>query len=80
MVVGAGGGPRQNPTTSGIAGIRLHVVRDGDSLQSIAYTLLRRCDPVAHDRRGNGIDDPMALPRGANADDPEGRPHEHRSR
>ena len=28
---------RQNPTTTGLAGVRSHIVRDGDSLQSIAY-------------------------------------------
>jgi len=56
--------PRQNPTTMGIAGLRSHMVRDGDSLQSIAYaaygdaTLWRRIADA------NGIDDPTRLQRG----------------
>jgi nucleoid-associated protein YgaU len=63
-VVGAGGGARQNPTTSGIAGLRMHTVRDGDSLQSIAYAMYgdpTRWRPIAE---ANGIDDPLSLPRG----------------
>jgi hypothetical protein len=63
-VVGANGGARQNPTTSGIAGLRLHTVRDGDSLQSIAYAMYgdpTRWRPIAE---ANGIDDPLALRRG----------------
>jgi len=63
-VVGANGGARQNPTTSGIAGLRMHTVRDGDSLQSIAYAMYgdpTRWRPIAE---ANGIDDPLSLPRG----------------
>jgi Contractile injection system tube protein/LysM domain len=63
-VVGANGGARQNPTTSGIAGLRMHTVRDGDSLQSIAYAMYgdpTRWRPIAE---ANGIDDPLALRRG----------------
>ncbi len=63
-VVGANGGARQNPTTSGIAGLRMHTVRDGDSLQSIANAMYgdpTRWRPIAE---ANGIDDPLALPRG----------------
>jgi contractile injection system tube protein/LysM domain-containing protein len=63
-VVGAGGGARQNPTTSGIAGLRMHTVRDGDSLQSIAHAMYgdpTRWRPIAE---ANGIDDPLALQRG----------------
>lgn len=56
--------PPQNPTTRGIAGLRTHVVRDGDSLQSIAYAMYgdpTRWRPIAE---ANGIDDPLALQRG----------------
>jgi hypothetical protein len=63
-VVGANGGARQNPTTSGIAGLRMHTVRDGDSLQSIAYAMYgdpTRWRPIAE---ANRVDDPLALPRG----------------
>lgn len=63
-VVGGNGGARQNPTTSGIAGLRMHTVRDGDSLQSIATAMYgdpTRWRPIAE---ANGIDDPLALPRG----------------
>jgi nucleoid-associated protein YgaU len=58
------GKKKQNPTTRGLAGLRSHVVRDGDSLQSIAYaaygdpTLWRE---IAAD---NGIDDPFRVRRG----------------
>ncbi len=54
--------PPQNPTTRGIAGLRTHVLRDGDSLQSIAYahygdaTAWRRIAEV------NAIGDAMRLP------------------
>lgn len=57
-----GGG---NPTTRAVDAIRSHVVRDGDSLPSIAYdaygdaTLWR---PIAD---ANGIDDPLRLRRGS---------------
>jgi nucleoid-associated protein YgaU len=63
-VVGAGGGARQNPTTSGIAGVRLHVVRDGDSLQSISYAMYGDATRWRTIAESNGIDDPLALPRG----------------
>ena len=54
----------QNPTTRAIAGISSHVVRDGDSLQSIAYSAYgdpTRWRPIAE---ANGIDDPLRLRRG----------------
>jgi hypothetical protein len=63
-VVGAGGGARQNPTTAGIAGLRMHVVRDGDSLQSIAYAMYGDPTRWRAIAEANGIDDPLALPRG----------------
>jgi Contractile injection system tube protein len=57
-----GGG---NPTTRGIDAIKTHLIRDGDSLPSIAFeaygdaTLWR---PIAE---ANGIDDPLRLRRGS---------------
>jgi hypothetical protein len=63
-VVGASGGPRQNPTTAGIAGLRMHVVRDGDSLQSIAYAMYGDPTRWRTIAEANGIDDPLALRRG----------------
>ena len=69
---GAGGTPGGgNPTTRGVAAVRGHVVRDGDSLPSIAYdaygdaTLWR---PIA---QANGIDDPLRLRRGSRLTIPE---------
>jgi Contractile injection system tube protein/LysM domain len=58
-------GQAQNPTTRGIAGLRAHIVRDGDSLPSIAneaYGDPTRWRVIAE---ANGIDDPMKLRRGA---------------
>jgi Contractile injection system tube protein/LysM domain len=55
----------QNPTTRGVAGLRAHVVRDGDSLPSIAYAAYgdaTRWRPIA---QANDIDDPLRLRRGA---------------
>jgi nucleoid-associated protein YgaU len=59
-----GKGP-QNPTTRGVAGLRTHVVRDGDSIQSVAHAAYG--DPTLWRRiaEANGIDDPLSLPRGA---------------
>jgi nucleoid-associated protein YgaU len=58
-----GKGP-QNPTTRGAAGLSTHVVRDGDSLQSVAHQAYG--DPTLWRRiaEANGIDDPLSLPRG----------------
>jgi hypothetical protein len=64
-VVGASGGPRQNPTTAGIAGLRMHVVRDGDSLQSIAYAMYGDPTRWRTIAEANGIDDPLAVRRGS---------------
>jgi hypothetical protein len=54
--------PPQNPTTRGIAGLRTHIVRDGDSLQSIAYAAYG--DPTRWRlvAEANHIDDPMRVP------------------
>lgn len=58
-----GKGP-QNPTTRGVAGLRTHVVRDGDNIQGIAHAAYG--DPTLWRRiaEANGIDDPLRLPRG----------------
>lgn len=61
---GSGGAARQNPTTTGIAGIRSHVVRDGDSLQSIAYAAYGDATTWRTIAEANGIDDPVRLRRG----------------
>jgi hypothetical protein len=55
---------RQNPTTTGLAGLRSHVMRDGDSLQSIAWEYYG--DPTEWRvlAEANGIDDPLSVPRG----------------
>ncbi|HJS95682.1 MAG TPA: LysM peptidoglycan-binding domain-containing protein [Solirubrobacteraceae bacterium] len=56
--------PPQNPTTRAER-MRVHVVRAGDSLQSIAYAHYRdpnRWRTIADE---NGIDDPLSLERGA---------------
>jgi hypothetical protein len=60
-----GSNPRgQNPTTVGLAGLASHVVRDGDTLQSIAFTHYR--DPTRWRKiaEANDINDPMRLRRG----------------
>lgn len=56
--------PQQNPTTIAIGGIRSYTVRDGDSLQSIAYAAYG--DPTRWRliAEANGIDDPIHLRRG----------------
>jgi nucleoid-associated protein YgaU len=53
-----------NPTTRGFAGLRTHVVRDGDTLHGIAYQAYgdpSRWRAIAEE---NGIDDPLRLRRG----------------
>jgi hypothetical protein len=56
--------PPQNPTTRSDDRLHTHVVRDGDSLQSIAFTYYG--DPTRWPRiaEENDIDDPVRLPRG----------------
>jgi hypothetical protein len=60
------GGPKkgQNPTTRGTADLRSHVVRDGDSLPSIAYKSYGDPTRWRAIAEANGIDDPLALRRG----------------
>lgn len=57
--------PGQNPTTRALGGFSAHVVRQGDSLPSIAYAAYR--DPTRWRRiaEENGIDDPLHLQQGA---------------
>ena len=61
---GSGTSQGQNPTTRALRGLRVHQVRDGDSLPSIAYDAYgdpTRWRPIAE---ANGIDNPLALRRG----------------
>jgi nucleoid-associated protein YgaU len=54
----------QNPTTRSTGGLGTHVVRDGDSLPSIAFRAYgdaTRWRPIAEE---NGIDDPLSLRSG----------------
>jgi hypothetical protein len=60
-----GGTKRQNPTTTGIAGLRSYTVRDGDSLQSIAYASYGDATKWRVIADANGIDDPIVLRRGS---------------
>lgn len=55
----------QNPTTRAQAGARSHVIRDGDSLQSIAHLVYGDPAPWRKIAEANGIDDPMRLRRGS---------------
>ena len=57
-------GQAQNPTTRGTAGLRSHIVQDGDSLQSIAYESYG--DPTRWRviAEANGVDDPLRIERG----------------
>jgi nucleoid-associated protein YgaU len=60
-----GTGQGQNPTTRSMSGLRIHRVRDGDSLPSIAYDAYgdpTRWRPIAE---ANGIDNPLSLRRGS---------------
>ena len=55
---------RQNPTTTGLEGLTSHVVRDGDSLQSIAFKAYGDATKWRTIAETNGIDDPLRLRRG----------------
>jgi nucleoid-associated protein YgaU len=56
--------PGQNPTTRAIAGMKVHTVTDGDSLQSIAYKNYGDATRWRTIAEANGIDDPLRLRRG----------------
>jgi nucleoid-associated protein YgaU len=55
----------QNPTTRAIAGIKVHTVRDGDSLPSLSYRNYGDATRWRVIAEANGIDNPLALRRGA---------------
>jgi len=55
----------QNPTTRAIGGMRVHRVRDGDSLASIAYSAYGEPTRWRVIAEANGIDDPLRLTRGS---------------
>jgi|Tabmets5t2r1_1033131.scaffolds.fasta_scaffold18909_3 nucleoid-associated protein YgaU len=57
--------PGQNPTTRAIGGVSTHLVRDGDSLPSLAYSAYG--DPTRWRliADANDISNPLELPRGA---------------
>jgi nucleoid-associated protein YgaU len=55
---------RQNPTTTGIRGVRSHVVRDGDSLPSLAYSAYGDATSWRVIAEANDIDNPLDLRRG----------------
>jgi Contractile injection system tube protein/LysM domain len=55
----------QNPTTRAIAGVGSRVVRDGDSLQSIANAVYGDPTRWRAIAEANGIDDPTRVRRGA---------------
>lgn len=57
-------GQAQNPTTRGTAGLRSHVVKDGDSLHSIAYQSYGDATHWRVIAEANGVDDPLRIGRG----------------
>ncbi len=57
-------GQAQNPTTRGTAGLRSHIVQDGDSLHSIAYESYGDATRWRKIAEANGIDNPLRLGRG----------------
>jgi Contractile injection system tube protein/LysM domain len=54
----------QNPTTLGEGGLGAHVVRDGDSLASIAHQVYGDATQWRTIAQANGIDDPLRLRSG----------------
>jgi hypothetical protein len=58
-------GQAQNPTTRGTAGLRSHVVQEGDSLHSIAYQSYGDATRWRAIAEANGIDDPLRVTRGS---------------
>jgi hypothetical protein len=57
-------GKAQNPTTRGVAGLGTHIVRDGDSLPSVAFRSYGDATRWRVLAEANGIDDPFRLTRG----------------
>src|SRR3954462_3220920 len=62
---GAGTSQGQNPTTRSLSGLRVHRVRDGDSLPSIAYDSSGAPTGWRPIAEANGIDNPLSLRRGS---------------
>jgi nucleoid-associated protein YgaU len=58
---GRGPTPAQNPTTRATAGVGAHIIRDGDSLQSIAYATYGDAGAWRAIAEANRIDDPVRL-------------------
>ena len=67
-------GQAQNPTTRGVAGLRSHAIREGDSLPSIAYAAYGDPTRWRAIAEANEIDDPLQLHARPGADDPEAGP------
>src|SRR5215213_10217639 len=61
---GSGTNEGQNPTTRAQRGLRVHQVRDGDSLPSIAYGVYGDPTRWRAIAETNGIDNPLSLRRG----------------
>jgi len=57
-------GQAQNPTTRGTAGLRTHIVQEGDSLHSISYQSYGDPNRWRTIAEANAIDDPLRLPSG----------------
>ncbi len=57
-------GQAQNPTTRGTAGLRSHIVKDGDSIHSVAYEAYGDATKWRVIADANGIDDPLRIRRG----------------
>jgi hypothetical protein len=56
--------PSQNPTTKALAGLGVHTVKDGDTLQSIAYRTYGDATRWRAIADANDIDNPLHLRRG----------------
>ena len=63
-------GQAQNPTTRGTAGLRSHIVQDGDSLHSIAYESYGDPTRWREIALANEIDNPLRLRRGSSLNVP----------
>jgi nucleoid-associated protein YgaU len=61
---GRGTPPPTNPTTRALPGLGSHMVRDGDSLASIAFQHYRDPTRWRAIAEANDIDDPLHLKRG----------------
>jgi nucleoid-associated protein YgaU len=60
----------QNPTTRSAGGLGMHLVRDGDTLQSIAHQTYGDPNRWRLVAEANGIDNPLHLRRGTPLDLP----------